>query len=569
VTSSFASIEHDAAVHLAHDLEQEIASQQEQIRRVNIDYAVWDDTYRFLRGEEPSYVERNLVNSTFDANHLDAIILADTSGAPLFLRVIGAEGDLPIAAQTEIAQRLIQNEATAEAHSHQDAITSVVIVGGSPMLISAHPVLQSDYSGPTAGTLILGRRLGAELTGQLNERLDAMVQFHPFVADADGRLDAVRAQLTGSDEALIVPDQVGWIRTYTLIRDLAGSPTLIGEIAQPRAIWQAGRQVILGALTIIVVAGIAFAGLLATMLDQVVLRRLGQLIVGVQQIGAQGFAARRVSISGHDELAELAATINSTLHALEIAEQERTRAHQAEIQLRDELFASQQRFLASVSHELRTPITPIAGYTEMLLDEAAGPITPDQRSFLSSISASAQRMRLLIDDLLDLGRLEANALRLDLRPVAVEHAVQEALAVLSPMLEQHRIPVEVAIPADLPPARADRQRLEQILINLISNAVKYNRPGGLVRVCAGLADEEMLAIAIEDTGIGLSEAQVAQLFTPFYRAEQEQATSVGGIGLGLYIVRSLTELHGGQIAVQSRVDQGSIFTVRIPIAASG
>jgi signal transduction histidine kinase len=564
VSTSFTTIEHDAAIKTVQNFEKELDGQRGQLSRLSIDYAVWDDTYHFLRGEQPEFVERNMGDAMFEANQLDIVVIADSQGVIRYRQIRGPYGELPIAEQTAIASTLLSSAISRESIQQNDAVASFVDLPDWPVVISAHPVLQSDYSGPTAGILIMGRRLDTQLVREMEDRLTAAVRFHKLLPGTDAHTPAALSQLLAGTQRVITPHDDVSIHGFTLISDADGRPALVGEISQPRTIWMAGRQLILWTLGVFVIAGCIFALTLVSMLNRVVLKRLGQLTAGVQQVGEQQASLRQVSISGDDELGKLAVTINATLHALEDAEQERIVAHQAQIQLWDELHKERQQFLASVSHELRTPLTPVAAYTDMLLQGSGGPLSPDQYLFLKQIQSSAHRLRALIDDLLDMGRLEAKALRLHLEPVLVQYAVEESVAVLRSMIERLGVQVIIEIPPELPPVCADLRRFEQILINLISNAVKYNRPQGTVWIHASVATATMLAIAIKDTGIGLSDTQLQRLFTPFYRAEHPQTETVGGIGLGLYIVQALIELHSGQITVQSELDSGSTFTIWLP-----
>ena len=230
-------------------------------------------------------------------------------------------------------------------------------------------------------------------------------------------------------------------------------------------------------------------------------------------------------------------------------------------------------FVATVSHELRTPMTSIRGYVQMMLLEAAGPLTDEQRKFMETIRTNADRLGRLVNELLDLSRLETGAEELDLRPVdvlPVLEAGREYLANRS-MVEAKALRIEVEAEASLPAARADPARLQQILRGLLDNAFNFTPAGGSVWIRARQL-EGRLCLEVEDTGTGIAPAEQPRVFERFFRGEQALNLGVSGTGLGLSIVAHLVERHGGTIGLESAgvPGQGSRFTVTLPaVAAAG
>jgi PAS domain S-box-containing protein len=224
-------------------------------------------------------------------------------------------------------------------------------------------------------------------------------------------------------------------------------------------------------------------------------------------------------------------------------------------------------FVSLVSHELRTPLTSIKGYVELLLGDEAGPLTAEQVEFLQIVGTNAERLVSLINDLLDISRIEAGKIglhRVTLDPLA---AVQEAMVLLRPQLEAKDQRVALDVSAEPAPVWADADRLTQILTNLLSNAGKYSAAGGEIRIALEATDDAVRFV-VSDAGIGLSPAEQAHLFQKFYRADNQTTRAIGGTGLGLAIVRSLVELHGGRVTVQSEPGVGSSFAFTIPLATT-
>ncbi|MGH2365217.1 MAG: sensor histidine kinase, partial [Chloroflexota bacterium] len=220
-------------------------------------------------------------------------------------------------------------------------------------------------------------------------------------------------------------------------------------------------------------------------------------------------------------------------------------------------------FVGVVSHELRTPLTSIKGSVDLLLDEDTGDLNTTQRRFLNTIRRSSDRLIDLVNDLLDLSRLEAGRLQLDCHPLDVAHLAQDTVNGLSNLFVQRKQTVHTELEPDLPPVLADRQRLEQVLINLLGNASKYTPEQGSITV-ATHRDENRVVIDVADSGPGLATGEAQRVFEKFYRVGDSLTQQQQGSGLGLAIVRSLVELHGGEVSVRSEPGQGATFSVRLP-----
>ncbi len=221
-------------------------------------------------------------------------------------------------------------------------------------------------------------------------------------------------------------------------------------------------------------------------------------------------------------------------------------------------------FVATVSHELRSPLTAISGYTDTLL--SAGPWdSSTQREFLEIIAQSAARLANLVDNLLDAAKVEAGVLQLEREPVRVERIAERVLAQRRALNPLH--PLQLDVERELPLAEADPVRVEQVLANLVDNAIKYSPDGGPISVSIA-TNAGMLRIRVSDRGVGVSQEQAKRLFERFYRAEGSLRRTTRGVGLGLYICRSLVEAHGGRIWVESQPGRGSTFWFTLPILPS-
>ncbi|MDQ2717550.1 MAG: ATP-binding protein [Chloroflexota bacterium] len=222
-------------------------------------------------------------------------------------------------------------------------------------------------------------------------------------------------------------------------------------------------------------------------------------------------------------------------------------------------------FVSLVSHELRTPLTSIQGYIDLLLhDEEVGPLTALQQEFLGVAHNNARRLVGIINDLLDLSRIESGKIELHREPLHLTRLIQELLPTFSLRLEEKGQDLVLHLPDPSPIVQGDSERIVQVLSNLLSNAHKYTPQGGRIDLTVE-ATGTMAHISVTDTGIGLSVDEQAQLFTRFYRAQNTMSQTVNGTGLGLTIARTLVELHGGEITVTSAPGQGSTFSFTLPL----
>jgi signal transduction histidine kinase len=226
---------------------------------------------------------------------------------------------------------------------------------------------------------------------------------------------------------------------------------------------------------------------------------------------------------------------------------------------------AKSEFISCVSHELRTPMTSIRGYAEMLEKGMVGTLSPQQVEFVCTIRRNAERMQVLVSDLQDVSRIETGHLRLKVEPTALADALDNALQATQAQIATRSQQLTLEVPEGLPLVRADRARLAQVLINLLSNAYKYTPEGGRICVRAWLQDG-YVHCAVSDTGIGISPEDQARLFTKFFRSEDPTVREVTGTGLGLCIVKSLVELQGGQIRIESQLGKGTTATFTVPVA---
>ncbi len=226
-----------------------------------------------------------------------------------------------------------------------------------------------------------------------------------------------------------------------------------------------------------------------------------------------------------------------------------------------EAIGAKDALMLAASHELTTPLTTLTGLSELLLDFE---LSEDQRrELLQDLHGQVGRMQQLIGDILDVSRIDSGRVSVDLSRVAVGPVIQRVCDEVKPMLDGRAL--RYRIPADLPPIWGDARRLHQILINLVTNAIKYSEVGTEITVAAR-ADDAFVRFEVWDQGVGIRKEHLPRLFEKFYRADDPVVRRTAGTGLGLYIVRNLVSMLGGQVQVRSRYGKGSVFTLALPRA---
>jgi two-component system sensor histidine kinase BaeS len=309
------------------------------------------------------------------------------------------------------------------------------------------------------------------------------------------------------------------------------------------------RNAVTEALTLAAVAAFLAAVALSLLVSRRVVLPVQEMMTASQRI-ADGHYDERVGVPGNadrdelDELARLALSFNQMAARLE-----QTEARRLEL-------------IGNVAHELRTPLSSIKGYMEGLIDG----VLPAGAATFRQVYREADRLQRLVYDLQELSQVEAGAFDLNLQPTSVMDLVKAVMARLGRQFEDKGVALEIDVPSNLPPVQVDGDRIGQVLLNLVGNALQYTPAGG--EVCLRARREGgMVRLAVEDSGIGIAPEHLPRVFERFYRVDRSRSRVGGGSGIGLTIARHLVEAHAGQIGVTSDgLDQGSTFSLTLPIA---
>ncbi|MBC8074871.1 MAG: HAMP domain-containing protein, partial [Chloroflexales bacterium] len=346
-----------------------LAADIEQLTVSTGDYSYWDDTYAFVVGQNPAYIENNLFDQSFVNLKLNTVIIADITGHIVFDKAVDLQQGHEVQMPAALRRVVVPGSPLLQHQGVDDVVGGLVALPEGLLLLVARPIVTSQSEGPPRGTLIFGRYLNASKQQQL-----ASLTRLPFTLwsldDAALPHSATAAQAAlqqpGSVQIdLLAGDLVGG---YTVLTDIWQKPVALLRVETPRSVSQQGRRVIAITAVSLAVAGLVFAAVVLLMLERTVLRRLTRLSTSVAAIGTNSDASSRVAVRGDDELARLGGTINTMLAALEQGQAERLEALEERARMERERVAinAKRDLLATVSHEMRTPLTPIRGYIDLL-----------------------------------------------------------------------------------------------------------------------------------------------------------------------------------------------------------
>jgi signal transduction histidine kinase len=323
---------------------------------------------------------------------------------------------------------------------------------------------------------------------------------------------------------------------------MAGAPGQAGSQRQLLyADFQAGvSDAILWAGT----AAFVTASLISLIVSRQVVQPVGRMMRASRRIADGHYDERVGKTAGGDELGQLAESFDRMAAKLESTE------------------AMRRQLIGDVAHELRTPLSSVKGYMEALID---GALPPEPETY-QRVYAEANRMQRLVQSLQELSRIEAGVYDLNLEPLGVHAAIEDALGHLERQYTEKGVSASLRTAPGLPQVLADHDRLEQVLLNLLGNALQYTPEGGSVTVQARANGSEVL-ITVADTGIGLAPEHLAHVFDRFFRADRSRSRASGGSGIGLTVAKHLVEAQGGHIWVESAgLGQGSTFAFTVPVA---
>lgn len=569
IVEGFTKVEKKNVEKNVHRALEAVSDDITQLKTVNRDWAWWDDTYEFIVNANPEYIKTSLVDESMAGLRLNLIIYLNSSREIVFGEGFNVheKKKLPI---PESVKKLIYRDSILLQHTEpQSSLSGIVLLHEGPLFIASNSILTSEGESPVRGTLIFGRYLDkAEL-----ERLASLTHMSLVLHRLDDEqlpddFQAVLPSFSMEKQIIVKPLSEESVAGYTLLNDINGDPALILRVDLPREIYNQGRVSANYFLISLMIVGLIFGGISIWLIEKQVLSRLFRLNADVTSIGVKQELSSRVVMNGEDELSSLASAINKMLEAIERLQAEQKKTNEELRQNRDQLeyvSKSKSEFLANMSHELRTPLNSIIGFSELMELKSQGELNEKQEHYVGNIIKSGKFLLNLINDILDLSKVEAGKIELVIEKLFVPTAIEETLILLKEKASKHKIKLRKELDPDLKDIEADQQRFKQILFNLFSNAIKFSKPEGGTIIVTSKKEGDMARFSVSDTGIGIKEEDLGKLFKEFGQADARISKQYGGTGLGLAITKMLVELHGGKIWVESKYGEGSTFTFTLPI----
>ena len=312
-------------------------------------------------------------------------------------------------------------------------------------------------------------------------------------------------------------------------------------------------------MIIMIFAIVAF--LIASRLQKIISDPVLNLLNTMRQVSSKQDYAVRAEKHGDDELGVLADNFNAMLARI----QSRDEDLRATWQRAEAANRAKTEFLANMSHELRTPLNAIIGFSEIAKGEIFGPLgSPRYRDYMEDIHSSGEHLLEVINDILDISKVEAGELDLNEEPVRLADVIADSLRLVTPRAEQAGLALTHTIDPSLPELRADARMVKQGLINLLSNAVKFTPEGGQVRVDARCRPGGPLVVSVADSGIGIAKSDIPRVLSPFGQVEGSLSRNFQGTGLGLSIAKSFVEAHGGKLQIESKPGEGTVVSLCFP-----
>ena len=579
---------------------QGLAQQIAPLVQSNSAFARWSDAYQYIQDGNRDFYGGNLTESSMETIQANAVVYGRLNGNLVFVSGFDLAKKRKTPLPEGLRKHLQHNSPIVQNAAQGKGYKGLMSLPGGTLLISSLPVTYSDGSGSIQGFMLVGRWWDDGLKSDLQRITKLQFTVRPWQADnLPSEWQTAKASLNSPDDTKVVPLSSSNLAGFTRLDDYTGQPIALLRVDSPRPIYQQSEKNLKQLLMTIIALGLIFSAIMVFKIDYFILKRVSLLSNELDTIRATANPTARVTVQGRDELSHLARDTNATLEALQQAHErleERVAARTEELKTanmalhaevverqmlmgtlrelvtqlesaRDDALRANQaksQLLSRMSHELRTPLNAILGFSQLL---ASGPLLEEQEESIDHIVVAGQHLLRLINEVLDFSLLDSSSFILTLEPVDISSVIAQVANQLAPLADKHNIPLHYPseeATTDTVWVNADIQRLQQILLSLVSNAIKYNRPGGTVEIDYQVQFHQV-RIRVRDTGPGLTAEQQERLFTPFERLGAEH-TAVGGTGIGLALAQRLAQAMNGKLGYEPQPGGGCSFWIDLPTA---
>jgi signal transduction histidine kinase/CheY-like chemotaxis protein len=582
IMRDYADLEIQEAETNATRMERSFSQEIENLQTGVWDWGVWDDTYGYIQTRNQAYIDSNFTKETFLSLSIQIVAIFDRNQNLVYGQIFDPETETQRTIPSGLVAALQQQPQLLDRSLENPDLSGFTMLDGTPWLVASQAIVTSTNEGPVRGTFVMGRYFDDAPIAVLAETTQLPIEGFLYgdehlPADVRTILPVLEHRAEQITVQTLSPDNLGF---YALIPDLRGQPGIVLKGVMARDIYHRGQASINFYLWSALSMGIGLCLLIMLLLRRLVTARLNALSQQVGTIGRDTYdddhdapEPIQVSLAGQDVLAELANTINWTLQQLHQRTTELKVAKQvadAAREVADQANRAKSAFLANMTHELRTPLNAILGFTQVLGRDRT--LTPQQQEKVSIINRSGEHLLALINDVLDMSKIESNHIELNPSPFDLHYLLESLEDMLSLKADSKDLQLVLAAQPEVPQyIFGDSRKLRQTLLNLLNNAIKFTDSGSVQLLVSRLdlaaqvetvGQPVQLQFAVADTGVGIAPEELPLLFQPFSQTEAGRQAHQG-TGLGLSISRKFVELMGGELRVNSALGQGSTFTFDI------
>lgn len=552
---SFTRLEAEMMTRDVERADNNLRDELDTMRSTGRDYAHWDDTYRYAIDNDESYIATNFSDEIdgLESLDFDFVVITGQSNEVLFVRTRELGDDEAVNFLVEIEGYLdyVGETLPLEATNTMAYLSGFYRLGDQILLVATHYILPSMRTSTPAGTMTFGRIYNQTRIEMLAQQSRLNIQIIPI------------GSLATTDTTIrVAPVNEETVRGFRQLVDLNGSLIATLVIEEPRAIYAQGQQTINILALILIATGLVLSAATFLVLDRVVVERVTRLSQEVNAIEESSGRTARVTVQSDDEVTQVARSVNNMLGRLEQSHSEVTSAY-AEAKEASRL---KGEFLATMSHELRTPLNAIIGYSGIMREGIDGELDDAAMRMVGNIYDSSCHLLSLVNDVLDLSKIEAGHMDIVEAPYTLRGLVDAIADQYMILAKEKGLAFNHHVSDDLPNILVgDHERISQIVINLLSNALKFTANGSVTLLVSKRGSQ--LQFAVKDTGVGIPPHALTYIFDEF-RQHNDGSGKPKGTGLGLAIVRKLAHAMNGLIQVESELGAGSTFTFTMPLQVS-
>ncbi|MDD5190092.1 MAG: CHASE4 domain-containing protein [Dehalococcoidales bacterium] len=524
------------------------------------DWAFWDDSYQFAIDLNKAYIDTNMQSTTFTLLNIDCLMFLNQEGKIVYSLAYDTGLEEFVSVPRAIISYVKANDGLRfpdKAGSERGVKGIIDLPDGSLYEAAAYSILPSTGEGVSRGSLIMMRNLNDIETGNISRMSLANLNIKALnQGDLPQDYRQAYSELNTNTSVFVNAPDGNNIYGYGLVMDINGNPAAILRVQDVRAIYQEGKQsttvrvlysflgICVGLMVVIMILNTRILAPIVKMRDQ------------LRKISRENDYNARLKTTGKDEFTDLATDINQMLGEIQNhIEKDKLQKQKLETELKQ-----RADFTRELVHELKSPITPIISSSELLVD---GLKDEPWLRLAKNVYKGALDMNDRLDDLVDVARGEIGTLALRRETLDMGAVIRQITDEMTPLISSRTQEFKLDLPASLPLIQGDEIRIRQVLRNLISNATKFSPEKGLISITA-LQNNGNIVVKIADTGRGMNREKLATIFDEKSRTA-EPVDRHSGLGLGLRLAKTLVELHGGTISVESEVNKGSTFSFTIPV----